>query len=232
MRDQMANPRPDNEETFDDCALCQDMGDRRWNRVGEARVCDECHPKLMQYTAEVDPGKVVVRRFAIFSTAAAVDDLEMPPGVAADPELDDVWTWGVATRITEVAQIPPSVVLGELTLLEKLELETPYADCPIARGSDLWFGLVVKRKAPFQVASVVIQHSGATMTLVYGSYEEFRVARAEWEAMRLEKPAVPRRLKGVPDAELRAHHRESSATFAEWLAWSQDQSIGPDPSNC
>jgi hypothetical protein len=232
MRAQMEHRDVENDAVFDECCFCRDLDERKWNRIGRARVCDVCHPKVLPNTAEVDPNTVVVRRFAMFSTAPPAEGLEMPPGVEVYPGLLDVWTRGVATRITEVARVPPYTVLAEWTLLEPLVPETPYAqELAMPMFRDTWIGLAVKRVAPFPVASVVLKHSGGTMALVYDTYEECRAARGEWEAMRLEKPAVPRLLAGGGGPEWWQNKIDSSATFAEWLAWSQDLPFGPDPIN-
>lgn len=228
MRAQMEQRDVENDPEFTECCFCQDLTERKWNRIGNMRVCDACHPKVLPYTDKVDPDAVVVRHLAMFSTAPPAEGLEMPPGVEADPDLFDVWTRGVATQIVEVARIPPSIVLGEWTLLEPVVSETEYAQAGMPKFSNYgWIGLAVRRVAPFPVASIVLKRNGGTMVLVYDTYEEYQVARAEWEAMRLEKPVVPRLFAGGDDFNWRQNKIDSSATFAEWLAWSQDLPFGP-----
>ena len=229
MRAQMEQRDVENDPEFAECCFCRDLTERKWNRIGIMRVCDACHPKVLPNTAKVDPDTVVVRHLAMFSTAPPVEGLEMPPGVEADPELLKVWTDGVATRITQVAKIPPSTVLNEWTLLEPLAPETAYAQAGMPKFlKSGWIGLAVRRVAPFPVASIVLKGSCGTMVLVFDTYEEYQAARAEWEAMRLEKPVVPRLFAGGDDFDWWQNKIDSSATFAEWLAWSQNLPFGPE----
>jgi len=44
----------------------------------------------------------------------------------------------------------------------------------------------------------------------------------------LEKPVVPRLFAGGDDFDWWQNKIDSSATFAEWLAWSQNLPFGPE----